>query len=131
MTVATKYNPNTVGAIVEVLRRGHTRRVAAGAAHISERTMSEAECIAERFHGDNVLRAANTGNWIPSMTWLERRRPADYGRVDRAIAVQLEEVRQLVEEFHREGLTDVTAADVLRYVNPNGTKRAALPEPRQ
>jgi hypothetical protein len=140
MTEATKYNQDTVARIVEALRRGNTRRNAAAAAHISARTFSEwlsaydefeqavfeAEQTAVRYMNDVVLLAASKGNWYAAMTWLERRYPLEYGRVDRLTALQIEEIERIHAELTRQGI-EATQGEVLKEYTNIAMGQRALP----
>lgn len=138
-----KRTPELESKIIAALRSGHSRRVAAGAAEIWPRTLEEwimsdpefelrvanAESEAERFHTANVNRAASSGIWTASAWWLERRRPQDYARVDRTIALMHIEARELAEELRAEGI-DVTEAEILRDYKQISNGVPALPAPK-
>lgn len=88
-----KRTPQRAIAIVNALRAGSTRRIAAASAGIDHATLyrwldfdpafraqvERAEAEAEVRCVSLVAKAAST-NWRAAAWWLERRRPADYGR---------------------------------------------------
>jgi hypothetical protein len=88
----TKYNQETVEAILQALRDGNTRKDSCSVAGISEETFSQwrkrypefldsiekAEGKAA-FHAVNVVRSAmDSGVWQAAAWWLERRRKQDW-----------------------------------------------------
>lgn len=93
----SKYTPERVQRITAALAAGNTRRAAAVYGGISEDTLGawvrnfadfaesvkSAEAQAEVAHVANIAQAANGGTWQASAWWLERRRHADWGKVDR------------------------------------------------
>lgn len=97
MARPTKYTAERTETILEALRAGNTRKNAAGLAGIGEATLGDwmrrfqrfraaiekAEAEAEAAHVANVKREADDGTWQASAWWLERRRHADWGKVDR------------------------------------------------
>jgi hypothetical protein len=138
----SKRTPETEAKVLAALRAGHSRRVAAGAAGIAQRTLEEwvtdpefdqrvfeAEAEAERFHAANVNSAASSGIWTASAWWLERRRPAEYARVDRTIALMHIEARELAEELQKDGI-DITEAEILRDYKSMSNGIPALPAPK-
>lgn len=142
---ATKRSGDTEAKILNALRAGHTKRVAAGAAGINLRTLNEwcvadanfeqavyeAESEAERFHVANINRAASAGMWTASAWWLERRRAADYSRVDRTVAIMHVEIEELREELKREGI-EITEADLMKeYATLSKGQQSALPSGRR
>lgn len=97
MARPSKYTPERVASILEALTAGNTRRAAAAYGGIDENTLGRwiarfgdfaeavksAEAAAEVGHVANIAAAANDGTWTASAWWLERRRHADWGKVDR------------------------------------------------
>ena len=96
MSRPSKYTPERCAAILTAIRGGNTRIIAAKMAGISDSTLSDwmirfpsfrddiekADAEAEGWHVLNVRQhAAET--WQASAWWLERRRPKQWGRVDR------------------------------------------------
>jgi len=93
----TKFTPERTDRLLDALRGGNTRRASCLLAGIGVQTLDDwqhrfpyfreaiekAEAEAEVAHVANIVRAAQDGVWTASAWWLERRRPDDYGRVDR------------------------------------------------
>ena len=91
------YTPETVKRIVDALGAGNTRRASAAYGGISEDTLARwikryadfadavksAEASAEVSHVARIAQASQAGAWQASAWWLERRRHAEWGRVDR------------------------------------------------
>lgn len=139
-----KHDRDTEAKVLVGLRSGHTRRVAAGGAGINLRTLQEwisaseefeqeiyeAEAEAERFHVANINRAASSGMWTPSAWWLERRRPADYSRVDRTVALMHVEVHELATELQREGI-EITEGELMKEYKSMTDGQPALPAGRK
>jgi hypothetical protein len=105
----SKYTPEVVKRIMDALAAGNTRKAAAEYGGIDEDTLGRwrrrfadfadaiksAEAHAEVGHVANIATAAKGGNWTASAWWLERRRSAEWGRVDR---VEIE-VRRAAERI--------------------------------
>lgn len=82
-----------IAAILESLRLGCSRRVAAASAGISDDTLrrwalrspdlqaqiEQAEAEAAIVAVRSIRRAADLGEWRAACWWLERRRPGDWG----------------------------------------------------
>lgn len=97
MARPTKYTPERTAKILEALEAGTSRRGAAEFAGIDEKTLitwmrrysSFSSAVKEAEAGVEVRasRAINTafadGDWRAALSWLERRRHADWGKVDR------------------------------------------------
>jgi hypothetical protein len=97
MARPSKYTPATVKKITDALSAGNTRRAAAAYAGIDVRTMErwarryaafaasllQVEAACEVGHVAAITKAARDGDWKASAWWLERRRHADWGKVDR------------------------------------------------
>lgn len=97
MARPSKRTPEREASITAALARGNTRRAAAAAAGVTERTferwmarfvgfvaaVEKAEADAELMHVANVAKAAEDGTWTASAWWLERRRADEWGRRDR------------------------------------------------
>jgi transposase len=93
----TRYSPEVAEQILAALRGGNTRRAAAAAAGVTERTferwmarfvgfvgaIEKAEAEAHLAHVATIQTAATDGTWQASAWWLERRCPEDWGRRDR------------------------------------------------
>jgi hypothetical protein len=89
----TKRSPERETAILNALRVGNTRRASARGAEITEDTLANwmradpaffgavehAEAEAARRFVGNIAKAAGN-NWRAAAWWLERRRPADFGK---------------------------------------------------
>ena len=92
----TKYTPERVERILEAIRKGNTRDTAAKLAGVSATQMYEwmnkhpefaeaiekADAEAEGFYVGIIERAA-AKSWQAAAWWLERRRAAKYGRLER------------------------------------------------
>lgn len=93
----SKYSPDRIARILDLLRAGNTRNTSCQASGISPDTFArwlaahadfaadvkEAESVAESRHVANIVTAAEKGSWQASAWWLERRRHAEWGRKDR------------------------------------------------
>lgn len=93
----SKYTPERVKRITDALSAGNSRRAAAAYGGISEDALGawvrnfadfadavkSAEAQAEVSHVANIARAAQGGSWQASAWWLERRRHAEWAKVDR------------------------------------------------
>lgn len=93
----TKLTSEREGAILDALREGNSRTVAARLAGVGEATLRDwmarypriraaiekAEAQAEVAHVANIAQAAKDGTWQASAWWLERRQHAAWGKVDR------------------------------------------------
>lgn len=93
----SKYTPEVVAAIMAALTAGNTRRASAQYGGIDEATfcrwlrrfasfassVTQAEAKAEVAYVATLATAARAGSVQASIFWLERRRHADWGRVDR------------------------------------------------
>lgn len=119
----SKYTPERVKRITDALAAGNSRGAAAVYGGITDDTLNawvrnfsdfseavkSAEASAEVAHVANIAQAATRGTWQASAWWLERRRAAEWGKVDR---VQMQHAdadgKRLpigaVEEFVRDAL---------------------------
>ena len=118
MARPTKYTPETVKRIVDALAAGNTRRAAAAYGGIDEDTLGRwlrryadfadavknAEAQAEVGHVARIAQASAAGTWQASAWWLERRRHADWGKVDRVEV----EIRRAAEKLADEYGLDAT-----------------------
>jgi hypothetical protein len=109
MARPTKLTPQVEAAIMQALRGGMTRTAAAESNGIPRETMSRwmarfvtfrhavatAEAQAE-VRATITLRQAGETDWRAALAWLERRRSADWGKVDRLEIVA--SIRRLVQE---------------------------------
>lgn len=119
----SKYTPERVARIVQLLEAGNTRKAAATASGIAEATfhawcaeypefseqIKEAESEAESKHVGNILTAASKGAWQASAWWLERRRHEDWGKKDRIEVIN--SVRELARAANQDEEAAVQAAD--------------------
>ena len=113
--------------LLAALKAGNTRRASCAYARMTvmplwrimkadpefAAAVEQAESEAEVRHVLNIVKAAESGNWTASAWWLERRRPDDWGRVDRlqimstvrqlalAHGLSEEETEQAVQEADR------------------------------
>jgi hypothetical protein len=92
-----KLTPKVEAVILDALRRGNTRTAAFAAAGVARSKISvwlarfgtfrdaveKAEAEAEIKAVGNITDAADGGTWQASAWWLERRRHAEWGKVDR------------------------------------------------
>lgn len=97
MARPTKYSPESAKRITDALAAGNTRQAAAAYGGIDLHTLARwieryasfasaiksAEAQAEVGHVARIAQASQAGNWQASAWWLERRRHADWGKVDR------------------------------------------------
>lgn len=97
MARPSKLNPEVAKRITDALAAGNTRRAAAAYGGIEEHTLGRwikrydhfaqavksAEAQAEVSHVARIAQASQAGAWQASAWWLERRRHADWGKVDR------------------------------------------------
>jgi hypothetical protein len=93
----SKYTPERVKRITDALAAGNSRKAAAAYGGISDVTFASwcarfldffdavksAEAQAEVAHVANIAKASRDGSWQASAWWLERRRHAEWGKVDR------------------------------------------------
>jgi hypothetical protein len=93
----SKYTPERVKRITDALAAGNSRKAAAAYGGITLETLcawernfldfstavKSAEAAAEVGHVANIAQAARGGTWQASAWWLERRRHAEWGKVDR------------------------------------------------
>jgi hypothetical protein len=93
----SKYTPERVKRITAALAAGNSRKAAAAYGGITIETLcawerqfldfstavKSAEAQAEVSHVANIAQAARGGSWQASAWWLERRRHAEWGKVDR------------------------------------------------
>lgn len=110
-TGASKRTPERQLAIVNALVAGNTRRAAAAFAEIDQNTfyrwldddpdfraaVDHAEAKAEVRYVTRVAQAVAEGDWHAAAWWLERRRPADFGRRDRVEMTV--DIRRAAEEI--------------------------------
>lgn len=114
MARPTKFCDERTERLLSALRAGNTRRAAAAFAGVSDDTLErweqryadfaeaikKAEASAEVQHVAIVAQAAQSGVWQASAWWLERRRPADYGRRERVdLNVIRSEAQRLAEQL--------------------------------
>lgn len=122
MARPSKLTPATEKVILDALRAGATRTAAFEAAGISRRRIAgylrdfvafrlaviTAEAGAEVYMTIKVRQAADAGSWRAALAWLEKRRPADWGK---RITIDLDgEIRALVRAA---GLGDDIAAEAI------------------
>ena len=97
MARPSKYTAERVKRITDALTAGNTRKASAQYAGIGENTLGDwlrryrdfrdavlrAEAAAEVAHVACIAQAGRKGDWRASLAWLERRRAAEWGRIDR------------------------------------------------
>jgi transposase len=97
MARPSKYTPERAKRITDALAAGNSRKGAAAYASITEDTLlnwmrrysdfsgavKSAEAQAEVAAVACITQAARNGDWRAALTWLERRRHQEWGRVDR------------------------------------------------
>jgi hypothetical protein len=97
MSRPTKLTPTVEAAILDALRRGNTRTAAFESAGVHRSKISiwlarfatfrdavtRAEAEAEVQANGALHDAYQAGDWRAAFAWLERRRHADWGKVDR------------------------------------------------
>lgn len=119
----TKYTPDRVARILELLAAGNTRGATCGAVAIDHDTLLRwtakypefaervraAESAAEHFHVKAIHDAAQKGSVPASIFWLERRRHADWGKKDRIEVIN--SVRELARNANQDEEAAVQAAD--------------------
>ena len=99
----TKFNPSVCQKIIEALEHGNYRKTAAALAGVPERTfynwiekgkksksqgvywqfwqsVKKAEEKATAWHLQQILQASRDGTWQASAWYLERKKPAEWGR---------------------------------------------------
>ena len=93
----SKYTPERVKRITDALAAGNSRKAAAAYGGISDDALGawmrrfadfadavkSAEASAEVAHVANIAQASRDGSWQASAWWLERRRHAEWAKVDR------------------------------------------------
>jgi hypothetical protein len=98
----TKYTPERIEKILNLLKVGNTRRTAAAVAGVDQTTflrwitryadfadlVKEAEEAAVALHVGNIAQAGAKGQWQASAWILERRHYQEWGRKDRLEVVQ-------------------------------------------
>lgn len=108
----SKRTPDRERRILACLKAGTTRRAAAGANGINEETLRlwmrddleflaqvlQAESAAEEAMTRALTRAA-AKSWGAALTWLERRRGPDWGKVDRLEITLKHEAQQIADEL--------------------------------
>src|SRR5215471_8312823 len=138
--------------ILDALKAGNTRRVAANVSEVSEAllrhwlatipkfktSVEKAEAEAEMAMVAVMVDNAKTWNrWQPALQWLSRRRAVDWAEIQRFEVYQkIEEIKELHEELAREGI-DVPVQQLLAdYQQMNEAKKGrkgkmlkALPPP--
>jgi hypothetical protein len=123
-----KLDQATQTNILDALRAGNTRRVAANACEVSEALLKhwlatiprfktaveKAEAEAEMTMVAVMVDNAKTWNrWQPALQWLSRRRAVDWAEIQRFEVYQkIEEIKELQEELAGEGI-DVTVQQLL------------------
>lgn len=125
----TKLTAERRERVLDALRGGNTRGASATAAGVHIATfdrwllrsaefahaVEKAEAEAEMAHVANIARAAEDGNWTASAWWLERRRPADWGRRDR-VEILTTVRRMAAEAGLSDAETDAAVAEATRYL---------------
>lgn len=118
----TKLTSEREGAILDALREGNSRTVAARLAGVGEATLRDwmarypriraaiekAEAEAEVAHVANIAQAAKDGTWQASAWWLERRQHAAWGK-----RVQVDITQTIVEMVRDAGLGEDIEAEAL------------------
>lgn len=113
MARPSKYSPERVKRITDALASGNTRATSAAYGGISIDTflawirrfndfstlVKDAEAKAEVAHVANIAKAAQSGTWQASAWWLERRKPAEWGRVDRLEVEFRAKAEQMAQEL--------------------------------
>jgi CRP-like cAMP-binding protein len=111
----TKFSPFVERAILSSLRAGATRTAASEAAGIHRDTFREwaransafsaavekAEAQAEA-NAVRVVRTAMADHWQAAAWWLERRRPNEFGRIDRVEVMLRREAERIAGELGME-----------------------------
>src|SRR5947209_19458553 len=109
----SKQTPERVERLLTALREGNTRINACRLAGISDQTLADwqrksldflaqvksAEADAEAAHVANIRRASLSGEWTASAWWLERRRPQDWGKVERVEVTLRKAAEKLATEL--------------------------------
>lgn len=127
-----KLTPEIQNRIVTAISTGNTRKTAAAYAGIGERTLytwlarksgpyeqfrqaiEKAEADAEVANVTLIRQAATSGTWTAAAWWLERMRPADFGRKDRVkLEVDQAALAQIADVINRV-VTDPDTLDALR-----------------
>lgn len=112
MARRTKYSPKRVELVLDALRHGNTRTAAAAAAGIARGQLyswmerfptfrddvEKAEADAELAMVSKITTAA-VESWTAAAWWLERRRPNDWGRVDRVEITLRQEAERLASQL--------------------------------
>lgn len=114
MTVArrSKLTPVIEAVLLKSLRAGNTRTAAAATAGVDRHTLArwlatkapfctaveKAEAEAEQ-RAVGQIRSAMRSNWTAAAWWLERRRPKDWGRVDRVEITFREQAQKIADEL--------------------------------
>ena len=121
----TKYTPERVARILELLRGGNTRKCSAEASGVDHVTMlrwlarydtfaddvQKAEAEAEALHIQNIVTAAEKGSWQASAWWTERRRHEAWGRKDR-----IEVVNTVREQARNAGVDESEAVGAAEQI---------------
>lgn len=135
-----KKTAEAIAKITTALAAGHSRDIAAAAAHISKATFQEwvnedenfaqavfeAEMEAKRFHLANVHRAAAAGMWTPSAWFLERKYPHEFGKIDRIQAQHIIEIHDLRTQLAQEGI-ELSDEELLALDKSVNGSQPALP----
>lgn len=109
MSRPTKLTPQLEALILDALRRGNTRAAAAESVGIDRtqlwrwmqrfapfrNAITRAEAEAEVKAVGAIHDAYDAGDWKASLAWLERRRHAEWGKVDRVEV----EIRRAAEQI--------------------------------
>lgn len=111
LVTKTKYTPQRAKRVLMALRAGNTRRASAAAGGITDMTFRrwlrdkpqfaaevyQAEAAAERLHTNTIQAAAASGDIRAAEFWLERRRPTEWGRVDRVELLMRDQAAEFVQ----------------------------------
>lgn len=147
-----RLDSTTQANILDALRAGNTRRVAANVCEVSESLLKhwlatmpkfktaveKAEAEAEMAMVAVMVDNAKTWNrWQPALQWLSRRRAVDWAEIQRFEVYQkIEEIKELQEELAGEGIDVSVQQLVADYQAMNDAKKGrkgkllkALPPP--
>lgn len=112
MARPTKCSPIVQDGLLKALRGGNTRTAAAAAVGIDRTTLTrwlarsatlrvdveKAEADAER-RAVGQIRSAMRTSWTAAAWWLERRRPEEWGKVDRVEITIREQAEKLARDL--------------------------------
>jgi transposase len=111
MARPSKMTPEVVKKIADALSGGSTRKAAAQYAGVDEKTLINwmhryssfssavllAEAGCEVAAVATIVQAGRSGSWLASAWWLERRRHAEWGKVDR-LEVEIRDAAERVAQ---------------------------------